>query len=91
MYISANVLSIDYLLEVAYYVHVEYVDGEVVLLTHGSGSEVHYFESQIVNLVVGDFVELCGCGVLFWVGCVDAINASALKHHIGLNLNTTER
>ena len=39
---GSNLLAIHYLLEVAHYIHVEYIDREVVLLAPGSGGQVHH-------------------------------------------------
>ena len=55
VHIGTDVLSLDYLLEVAYHIHVEYVDGEVVLLAHGGSGEVHYLKPEVIDFVVGDF------------------------------------
>ena len=41
MHVSTDVFALHHLLEVAHDIHVEDVDGEVVLLAHGGGGEVH--------------------------------------------------
>ena len=70
---------------------IEHDNRQVVELAKRCGSEVHHLKSAIVDFVVGDFAELSGGRVLFRVGCVDSVNASALKHHVGFDLNTAER
>ena len=37
-----NLLAVHNLFEVAYNIHVEYIDWQVVLAAHCSGSDVHY-------------------------------------------------
>jgi len=91
VHVGADIFAFHHLLEVAHNVHVEDVDGEVVLLAHGGGGEVHHLESAGVDLVVGDLGELGGGGVLLGVGGVDAVDAGALEHHIGLNLDAAKR
>ena len=87
----ADGLAVHYLLQVAHNVHVEHIDGEVVLLTHGGGGEVHDLKTTGVDLVVGYVAELSGCGVLLGVGGLDAVDACALKHNVGLYLNAAKR
>ena len=91
MHVSTDIFALHHLLEVTHDVHVEDVDGEVVLLAHGGGGEVHHLESAGVDLVVGDLGELGGGGVLLGVGGVDAVDAGALEHHVGLNFDAAER
>ena len=40
---GADVLAVHHAFEVAIDVHVEHIDGQVVLLAHGGGGEVHHF------------------------------------------------
>ena len=90
MHKRSDRLAVHNLLQIAHNVHVEYVDGEVVLLAHCCGCEIHHFQSASINLVVCDVAEL-GCGWVFlWVGCVDAVNACTLEHNVGFNLNAAQ-
>lgn len=88
---GANVFTCYHLLEIAFNIHVENVNGKVVLLSHHGCSHVHNFETALNDLVVGDGVELSSCWILLGIGGVDAIDTSALEHYIGLDLNTTQR
>ena len=87
----SDVFAVHDLLEVADDVHVEDVDGEVVLLAHRCGGEVHDFQSAGVDLVVGDVGELCGGRIFLGVGGVDAVDAGAFEHDVGLNLDAAQR
>ena len=78
------------LLEVAVHVHVEDVDGQLVVAGHNGGSHVHDLEATVVNLVVGNAVKLGSCGILLGIGSVDAVHAGTLKHYIGLNLDAAQ-
>ena len=79
------------LVEVAVHVHVEDVDGQLVVAGHDGGSHVHDLEAAVVDLVVGDAVKL-GCrGILLGVGGVDAVHAGTLEHDVGLDLDGTQR
>ena len=74
------------LLEVAGNIHVEHIDGQVILLTHGSCGKVHDLEVTVVYLIKCDLVKLGGCGILLGIGSVDAVHAGTLEHYIGFNL-----
>ena len=87
---SADVLAGDDLLEVAHDVHVEDVDGEVVLHAHGGGGDVHYLQPLGNDILIGDVLELGGGGVLLGVGGVDAVHTGSLQHHVGLYLYATQ-
>ena len=86
MYKGTYLLSLHYTLEVAADVHVENVDGQVILFAHRGGREIHHLKSAGVDFVVGDVVELGGSGVFLRVGGVDAVNAGAFEHNVGFNL-----
>ena len=90
MHVGTDILALHHLLEVTYDIHIEYVDGEIVLLAHGGSSEVHYLKTTGVNLIVGNLAEFGGSGVLLGVGGVDTVNAGTLQHHVGLNLNAAQ-
>ena len=87
---GAYVFSLHYLLQIAYNIHIEHIDGQIVFLAHGGGGEVHYLESASVNLVVGNLFKLGGGGVFLWVGGVDAIHTGAFQHHICFNFNAAQ-
>lgn len=87
----SDVFAVHDLLEVADDVHVEDVDGEVVLLAHRRGGEVHDFQSAGVDLVVGDVGELRGGRIFLGVGGVDAVDAGAFEHDVGFNLDAAQR
>ena len=91
MYQCADFVALHNLLQVAYDVHVEHVDRQVVLLAHCGGCEVHHLQTACVDFVVSDVGELRSCRVLLGIGCVDAVDACALQHHVCLNLDTAER
>lgn len=80
----------DDFFEVTFHVHVEDVDGEVVLLGHHGGGHVHNLEAAADYFVVGDGVELGGRWVLLGIGGVDTVNAGALEHHVGLHLDAAQ-
>ena len=75
MHKSADVLAGYDLLEVAHDVHVEHVDGQVVLLAHASGGQVHYTQIACQHFVVSDVGKLGGRRVFLGVGSIDAIYA----------------
>ena len=68
-------LSRHHLGEIAIDIHVEDIDGKIVLLTHRGGREVHDLQAAGIDLVVGDVVKLRGCRVFLGVGGIDAIHA----------------
>ena len=57
---GAQILARQKFHEVARLVHVEDNDRQLVVLAKGGGSEVHHLELAVVDLVVGDLVELRG-------------------------------
>ena len=77
-------------MEVANGVHVKDIDWHIVLAAHGDSGEVHYFEFLVEHLVVGDLRELGSSRIFLRVGCVDAIYACTLHHHIGLDLDSAK-
>ena len=86
----SNLLAVHHTFKVANDVHVEYIDGQVVLFAHCGCGEVHYLEAAADNLVVADVVEFYGCGVFLGVGCVDAIHAGSFEHYVSLNLDAAK-
>ena len=70
--------------------NIENVYGEIILLAHGGGGEVHHFKSKVVDFVIGNLAELSSCGVFLGVGSVDTIDTGTFEHHVGFNLNTAE-
>ena len=75
------------LAQVAVHVHVEHVDGQLVVAGHHRGCHVHDLEAPVVDFVIADVVELGCCGILLGVGGVDAVHAGALEHDVGLDLD----
>ena len=88
---GADGLAAHYLEQIAVHVHVEDVDGQVVVAGHDGGGHVHDLEAAVVDFVVGDAVELRRRGVLLGVGGVDAVHAGTLEHDVGLDLDGTQR
>ena len=89
VYQCAYFLALHDTLEVARNVHVEDIDGKVVLHAHGRGGDVHDLQSLGNDLLVGDVVVLGGTGVLLGVSGIDAIYAGTLEHDVGLYLNAS--
>lgn len=79
MYESSYLLAVHHLLQVAHYIHVEYIDRQVVLLAHGSGSEVHHLQALGIDLIVSDVLKLGGGRILLWIGSIDAITRVPLS------------
>jgi hypothetical protein len=68
VYECTNLLTFHHLLQVTYYIHIEYVDRKVVLLAHGSSREVHHLQALGVDFIIGDVLELGSGRILLWVG-----------------------
>ena len=45
MHESAYLLTLHNLLEIAYHIHIEHIDGKVIFATHCGGSDIHDFET----------------------------------------------
>ncbi len=90
MHQGAYFFALHDALEVSDGVHVEDDDGEVVLLAHAGGGEVHDLEAAAQHFVVGDVGELGGCGVFLGVGGVDAVDAGAFEHDVGFDLDAAQ-
>ena len=88
---SSDVFAVYNLFEVANDVHVEDIDWQIVLLAHCGCREVHNLQALVVDFIVGDVVELGSRRVFFWVGCLNAVSASSLQHHVCLNLDAAKR
>ena len=88
---GADVLAAEHAHQVALHIHVEDVDGQVVLLAHRRGGEVHHFQPPGVDFVVRDGVELHGVRVFLRVGGVDAVHTRAFQHDVGLDLDAAQR
>ena len=69
---SAYFLAIDNLFEVAHNIHVEDIDGQVVVVAHTDGAEVHHLQIACQHLVVGDVCELRCRRVFLGVSGIDA-------------------
>ena len=67
VYQGADVFALDDFLEVTHDVHIEDVDGKVVLHAHGCCGNVHYLEALGNDILVGDVLELGGGRVLLGV------------------------
>ena len=87
----SNLLAFHDALQVAYDIHVEDIDGQVVVLAHADSGQVHHLQIAGQHLGIGDVGELRCCGILFWVGSIDAIHARTFKHYVGFNFYTAER
>ena len=72
-------------------VHVEDIDRHAVFFAHHGGGLVHHFQSAADHFVVGDLGELGGGGVFLGVGGIDAVHACTLEHHVGTDLQCTQR
>ena len=90
MHESTDFFTFDYLLEVAEDVHIEDVDRKVILHTHGSGSDVHHFESLCYYLLIGDVMILGSGRILLWVCSIYSIDTCALEHYVGFYFYSTE-
>ena len=86
MYQCADRFAGNNLLKVAGNIHIKDVDGQTVLLAHGSGGQVHHLEVAVVDLIKGYLIKLGGGGVFLRIGSIYAVHAGSLEHHIGLNL-----
>ena len=90
MHEGADFLACHHLLEVAYDVHVEDIDGQIIVLTHADGGEVHHLQTSREDFLVGNIRELGGSGVFLRVSCIDTIHTGALQHDVGFNFNATQ-
>ena len=57
MYQRPYFFALHYFLQVAYGVHVEDDDGQVVFLAHAGSRKVHDFQAAFQHFVVSDVVE----------------------------------
>ena len=60
VHVGADGLAIEHFLQVAYHIHVEDVDGQVVVVAHHHGREIHHLQVALQNLLVGDVIEFRG-------------------------------
>ena len=60
MHQCAYLFALDYLLQITQNIHVEHIDGQVILHAHGSGSDIHHLQTALDDLLIGDVVELGG-------------------------------
>ena len=89
-YVGTDRLATKYLDEVAWSIHVEDDDRQVVLTAHRGGRQVHDLEPSIIDLIISDPVELSSRGVLLWVGGIDPVDTCPLEHHIGFEFDPTQ-
>ena len=68
MHEGAYLLAIHHLFEIAHDIHVEHIDGQMILLTHSGGREVHHPKIAIIDFIESDVLKLRGSGVLLRVG-----------------------
>lgn len=54
MHQRADIFALHHLFQVAVDVHVEDINGQVVLFAHGGGGEVHDLEPLVIDLIVSD-------------------------------------
>ncbi len=87
---GADFFAVDDFLEIADHIHVEDIDWQVVVIAHADGGEVHDLKASVEHFLVGYVGELRGCWVFLRVGGVDAVNAGALEHHVGLYLDAAQ-
>lgn len=78
------------LFQVTYCVHVENDNGQVVFLAHAGCCKIHYFQTALQYLIVGDIVKFRSSGVFFRISCINAVHACSFQHHIGFYLDTTQ-
>ena len=90
VYEGPDGFAVDDFAQVAILVHIEDIDGQVVVLAHADGGEVHHFQTAAEHFFVSDFVELHGGRVFLRVCRVDTVDASTLQHDVGFNLNTSQ-
>ena len=86
MYQRADFLALHDTEQVSRNVHVEDVDGKVVVLAHADGGKVHDLQTTGENFLVADVVELSSRWVFLWVGGIDAVNTRTLEHDVGFYL-----
>ena len=86
----SNLLAFHDALQVAYDIHVEDIDGQIVILAHADSGQVHHLQIAGQHLGIGDVGELRCCGILFWVGSIDAIDAGALDEQVGFDFEGAE-
>ena len=53
------------LFQVAYYIHIEDIDRQIIFLTHGRCRKIHYFQSLLCISHHKDIFKFGGCRVLF--------------------------
>ena len=58
----SDVLSVHHALQVSNLVHVENIDGQIVIVTHHNSREIHYFQVALEHFSIADVAELRGCG-----------------------------
>ena len=86
----ADVLSVHNPLQVTNDIHVEHVYRQVVFLAHAGCCKIHYFQTALQYLIVGDIVKFRSSGVFFRISCINAVHACSFQHHIGFYLDTTQ-
>ena len=57
MHKGADVFALKHTAQIAHFVHVENVDGQIVLLAHGCGRDVHDAQAALQHFVVWDLMK----------------------------------
>ena len=90
VYQCSYIFTGHYFFQIAHCVHVENDNGQVVFLAHAGCCKIHYFQTALQYLIVGDIVKFRSSGVLFGISCINAVHACSFQHHIGFYLDTTQ-
>ena len=91
VYQCTDFFSGNHFFQVAYCIHIEYYDRQIILLTHTSSCQVHHFQSSFQHFIVSDVVEL-GCRRIFLrVGSLDTVYASTFQHDVCFYFDTAKR
>mgnify|MGYP007013026200 CR=1 FL=1 len=90
VYQCSYIFTGHYFFQVTYCVHAENDNGQVVFLAHAGCCKIHYFQTALQYLIVGDIVKFRSSGVFFRISCINAVHACSFQHHIGFYLDTTQ-
>jgi len=91
VHVRADGFAFQYTAQVAEHIHIEDIDGEMILAAHGGRRDVHHFQSTLQHFVVSDFVEFRSRGIFLRIGRVNPVDAGAFEHDIGFDLDAAQR
>ena len=73
MYERTNLLASHHFLQITHDIHVEDIDGQMIVIAHADSSQIHHLQTTCQHLLISNIMELRSRRILLRVSRIDTI------------------